>query len=124
MLELVADKRAEIAALCERYGVRRLDLFGSATTGAFHPAASDLDFIVDFMDYGPGVARRFIGFGDALEALFGRRVDFVFDSKLTNPYFKASVDASREKIYEAGYGGAAPRCPGIAFPGDSRQMRT
>lgn len=31
----------EIASLCKRFGVRKLDLFGSATTGRFDPAHSD-----------------------------------------------------------------------------------
>lgn len=107
MIADVVQHLDQVAVLCERYGVRRLEVFGSGATGSFDPATSDLDFIVDFMDYGPGVAGRFISYGDALEALFDRRVDFVFDSKMTNPYFKASVDASREMIYEAGDGGAA-----------------
>jgi len=34
--------------LCRRYGVRKLELFGSATDGAFDPRTSDLDFLVDF----------------------------------------------------------------------------
>jgi len=100
MIALVTDKRAEVAALCERYGVRQLDLFGSATTGAFDPATSDLDFIMDFIDYGPGVASRFIGFGDALEALFGRRVDVITEPTRRNPYFWAAVNESRQVIYE------------------------
>ena len=32
--------------LCTRYGVDRLDVFGSAAKELFDPASSDLDFIV------------------------------------------------------------------------------
>ena len=40
--------RQEIAALCRRFGVRRLELFGSGTSRDFDPQSSDLDFLVDF----------------------------------------------------------------------------
>ncbi len=100
VIPLVTDNQAEIAALCERYGVSKLDLFGSAATGAFDPATSDLDFVVAFAGYGPGVSSRFIDFADALEALFGRSVDLVFDTKMKNPYFRASVNESRQAVFD------------------------
>jgi uncharacterized protein len=40
----------QITELCQRYQVKRLEIFGSAATGAFKPEASDLDFVVDFGD--------------------------------------------------------------------------
>lgn len=40
MHPLVAAKRAEIEALCRRYKVSRLELFGSATGPAFDPTAA------------------------------------------------------------------------------------
>ena len=33
MIGIVEDKRAEVAVLCEKYGVKRFDLFGSAAGG-------------------------------------------------------------------------------------------
>lgn len=39
---------AEIPDLCRRYGVARLELFGSAAGDAFDPQRSDLDFLVEF----------------------------------------------------------------------------
>lgn len=49
MLPLIAERRSDIAALCRRFGVRRLVVFGSAARGAdFDPARSDLDFLVEF----------------------------------------------------------------------------
>jgi uncharacterized protein len=35
-------------ALCRRFHVRRLDVFGSAARGDFDPEHSDVDFIVEF----------------------------------------------------------------------------
>ena len=81
--------------------MRRLDLFGSATTGAFDPATSDLDFVATFADTdGPGYADRFLDFADALEALFGRPVDLVIDRSIRNPRFRQAVDATRQPVYE------------------------
>jgi uncharacterized protein len=99
----IEDKREQIEELCRRYGVRRLDLFGSAVAaGRFRPEASDLDFLVTFEspdanDY----ARRFFGFLHALEDLFERRIDLVVDSAITNPYFRESVDETRMLLYAA-----------------------
>ena len=48
MIAAVDQHREEISALCRRYGVRRLELFGSAATEVFDPPRSDLDFLVEF----------------------------------------------------------------------------
>ncbi len=49
MHHLIDQRRAEIAATCRRYDVRRLEVFGSAARGAdFDPTASDADFLVAF----------------------------------------------------------------------------
>jgi predicted nucleotidyltransferase len=36
-----------------------------------------------------------------LEALFGRKVDLVELSAVRNPYLKASIEGSREPVFEA-----------------------
>ncbi len=47
MIPLIERHHAEIEALCRRFGVRRLEVFGSAATGDFRDATSDLDFLVE-----------------------------------------------------------------------------
>ena len=100
--EIIERQARELAALCRRFRVKRLEVFGSAVTGAFRPESSDLDFIVDFGNepLGPW-AGRFLDFADALESLFGRHVDLIMPSSIRNPYFRQAVDASRRLIYEA-----------------------
>ncbi len=49
MIEAVAQHRHEIAAICRKYGVRKLELFGSAANGTFDPAISDVDFFTNSM---------------------------------------------------------------------------
>lgn len=101
MIDVVADHLAEIAALCRQYGVRRLDLFGSAATGAFDPDTSDLDFVATFADtHVPGYLGRFLGFADALEALFGRPVDLLTENMIGGPYFRQAVEAARQPVYD------------------------
>jgi uncharacterized protein with HEPN domain len=47
MNPLAEERINEVQALCRRFGVHRLDVFGSAATGSFDPATSDIDSIVD-----------------------------------------------------------------------------
>jgi uncharacterized protein len=106
MIALVANKRDDIAALCKQYGVRKLDLFGSAVTGGFNPDTSDLDFVADLGGYERGVAKRYFAFCDALATLFGRSVDVITVRQIQNPYFRAEVNATSEPIYDASCGEA------------------
>lgn len=96
----ISEHLDEIRALCERYGIRRLDLFGSALDRRFDEQTSDLDFLVDFADRSPGYADRYLAVADGLEALFGRHVDLVTERSIRSPSFRRSVDASRKTIYD------------------------
>jgi predicted nucleotidyltransferase len=98
---LVEQNLEAIRALCREHGVRRLDLFGSAATGAFDETTSDLDFVATFSDTElPGYADRYLGFADALEALFNRPVDVVTEASIRSPWFRQAVEASRQLIYD------------------------
>lgn len=93
--------KGTIAALCRRFGVRRLSVFGSAATEAFDPERSDVDFLVEF---DPDTADRFdsyFGLKEELERLVARPVDLVMAKSLDNPYFAASVERSRRDLYAA-----------------------
>ncbi len=54
MQALLASQLPSIAALCERFGVAQLELFGSATGPDFKPEASDFDFLVELDRQAPG----------------------------------------------------------------------
>jgi predicted nucleotidyltransferase len=103
VIALVERRRAELADLCRRYRVKRLDLFGSAARGTFRHDASDLDFIVAFEGAGEhGYATRYYEFAESLEALFGRHVDLLTERMIGSPYFRQEVQQTRETIYEQG----------------------
>ena len=90
-----------IRDLGRRYGVARLELFGSAAGDAFDPQRSDLDFLVEFDADPSRLFDRYFGLKESLEALYGRRVDLVTASSLRNRYFIEAVNQSRRLVYAA-----------------------
>ncbi len=96
----LAAQRIAIAGLCQTHGVAALDVFGSAADGRFDPERSDYDFIARFAPReGDSLARRYVAFSEALEALLGRHVDVMTDHPIANPYLRAAVAASRREFY-------------------------
>ncbi len=102
MLPLIEQHHDEIQELCRKYGVKRLELFGSAARGDFDPQTSDLDFFYEFQSTGwKGLADRFFGLLEDLEKLFGRKVDLVSLKDAKNPYFLESAKRHRINLYAA-----------------------
>ena len=101
-MNLVARDNADLTALCRRFGVRRLELFGSVATGQDDPTESDVDFLVDFETVPDGTyADAYWGLLESLEALLQRPVDLVVATAITNPYFRKSVDETKALVYAA-----------------------
>jgi hypothetical protein len=100
MQSVMETKRAELADLCHRFHVRTLDVFGSAVREDFEPSSSDLDFLVEFDPISPAqYADAYFALKEEFEALFGRPVDLVTSVSVANPYFRASLAASSERVY-------------------------
>jgi predicted nucleotidyltransferase len=104
MISLIEEQKDAVAELCRRFRVQRLFLFGSATSERFCEASSDLDFLVEMEDRQPtgAYADRYLGLAEALEKLFGRRVDLVTAQAIRNPFLRRQVEESRELLYEHG----------------------
>ena len=101
-MNLVARHNAELTALSRRFGVRRLELFGSVATRQDDPTESDVDFLVDFETVPDGTyADAYWGLLESLEALLQRPVDLVVATAITNPYFRKSVDETKALVYAA-----------------------
>ncbi len=67
---------SDLAALCRRWAVAELCLFGSALRGELRPD-SDIDLMVTFVPTARWRVRDLFRMQDELEALFGRAVDLV-----------------------------------------------
>jgi hypothetical protein len=103
MISSIERKQGEVAALCQRYNVRRLELFGSAATDDFDSARSDLDFLVEFQpgqDLGPWL-RHYFDLRDELARLFDRPVDLVMAEAVTDPRFRTELERTRVVLYAA-----------------------
>lgn len=79
----------KIIALCKKYKVAKLWVFGSILTPRFNDN-SDIDFLVDFdennidlLDY----ADNYFNFIHEIESLMGRKVDMVVNKSIKNRFF-------------------------------------
>lgn len=102
MMGIIEDLRDQVEYLCREHRVQRLEVFGSAADGTFNPESSDLDFLVQFLPLSPAEHYEgYFGLWEALEALFGRKVDLVEPQAMRNPYFIRRVNESRRTVYAA-----------------------
>ena len=100
LIELNIDK---IIALCKKYKVAKLWVFGSILTPRFNEE-SDVDFSVNFdadkiNREGLDWADIFFDFMHELEELFGRRIDLVCDDAVKNKVFRKELDSTKQLIY-------------------------
>ena len=93
----------KIAALCRKYKVAKLWVFGSILTPRFNDN-SDIDLLVIFdktkialLD----MADVFFDFIYELEDLFGRKVDLTDYTAIKNQYFKEEVDEKKQLLWTA-----------------------
>jgi predicted nucleotidyltransferase len=103
MHQSIERSRADIASICRRYGVHRLDVFGSAARSTdFDPNASDADFLVEFdASDSQTPLKQFFGLSESLHQLLGRSVDLIERGAIVNPYVLADVERARELVYAA-----------------------
>ena len=102
MNRLIEDNRDALNGLCQRYCVRRLELFGSATDRRFDPETSDLDFLVEYLPLAPADhAKSYFGLLEALQDLFQRPIDLVEVKAVRNPFLLESINLSRTVLYAA-----------------------
>lgn len=99
---VIESKRQELEALCKKYRVKRLYVFGSAVYGDFDPDKSDLDFLVEFLPLRPAAhGDAFLELITELEDLFGRHVDLVERKSIRNRYFRREVESTKATVYAA-----------------------
>lgn len=100
LIEMNIDK---IIALCKKYKVARLWVFGSILTPRFNDD-SDIDFLVDFdekhielLDY----ADNFFNFIHEIETVVGRKVDMIVNKSVKNRFFRTEIDETRRLLWSA-----------------------
>ena len=87
-----------VAAICTRYRIRELAVFGSAARGDMRPD-SDVDILVEF-EPGAHPGLGFFQLEEELTELFGRRVDLGRKS-LLKPLVRPSVLRDAVVLYAA-----------------------
>lgn len=98
----LASYKDELSKLCATYGVKHLELFGSATRNDFDLKESDLDFLVEFTDSHPlGAFDRYFGLKEDLEQLFQHPIDLVEVKAIKNPYFRQAIERDKVSVYES-----------------------
>jgi len=102
MIDQIREAQPQLAELCRRHNVRRLELFGSGLGPRFDPRTSDLDFLVEFGPFAAGgYAEHYFALLEGLKGLFGRPVDLVVARAVSNPHLLESINRSRELLYAA-----------------------
>lgn len=93
-------RQQRIAEICRRFGVQRLQMFGSAARGD-ETAGSDVDLLVEFA---PGRAPdgfALVDLQDALSQVFdGRPVDLSFPSVLDNPFRRRAITPELRPLFQ------------------------
>ena len=89
-----------LEALCRRWKIRELSLFGSGARGDVRPD-SDVDLLVEYEPDADWSLLDTARLRTELAELFGRPVDLVRERNITNPYRLASIRRDRRPLYAA-----------------------
>lgn len=90
-----------VKPLCERYEIERMYLFGSSVSNGL-AMANDIDFLISFKQL--PVERytdNYFELHEALERLFGKKVDLITENSLSNPFFIEQIETTRQLVYAA-----------------------
>lgn len=100
-MAIVDEKAEQIGALCHKYSVKELYVFGSALREDFG-SHSDIDLAVIFSRSGvAGSFDQYFDFKTELEQLLRRPVDLVCAAGVRNSIFRQELDETKRLIYAA-----------------------
>lgn len=98
-MNIVTLNIQKIIALCQRYKVNRLFVFGSILTSRFR-SDSDVDMLVDFKELPlEDYADNYLSLKSDLSLLLGREVDLLEDKGIRNPVLRNNIDRTKLLIY-------------------------
>lgn len=102
MNQIIQKQLEALKKLCKDYRVKSLYVFGSVLTPHFRED-SDIDFLIDFEsdvsieEY----TDNYFSLQRKLSELFKRKIDLVTHRSLSNPFFIADVERSKQLLYGA-----------------------
>jgi len=98
-MNIIEKNIDKLINLCKKYKVTKLYVFGSVITGKF-TKESDIDLLVTFDDIDiHNYADNYFDLKFSLEDLFKRKIDLLEEKAIKNPFFKKSINNSKELIY-------------------------
>ncbi len=98
-MQIIEQNIDQIVALCKKYKVAKLWVFGSILTPRFNED-SDIDFSVIFhYDKIQDLFVTFFDFIEEMEILLGRKVDLIDETAIKNLYFRKELDKTKYQIY-------------------------
>jgi hypothetical protein len=89
-----------IREFCLKWKVKEFSLFGSVLRDDFRPD-SDVDVLVLLADDAPWDLFDWVDMIEQLKAIFGRQVDLVEKTAITNPFRRHHILRNRKVIYAA-----------------------
>lgn len=102
MNSLLQSNREAIQRLCRRYGVARLEVFGSALRGDDFRPKSDVDLLVEFAPMSPYErVDAYFGMLDELRQLFNREIDLVMADAVKNRFMARDIERTKRLFYAA-----------------------
>lgn len=96
MPSLLLPQQDRLAALCRRWKIRELSMFGSVAR-----VDSDIDLLVEYEPDADWSLLDTARLRRELSELFDRPVDLVRERNITNPYRLASIRRNRRELYAA-----------------------
>ncbi len=96
------DLELNIIPLCKKYGVRRMDIFGSFARGNA-TKESDIDLLVEF-EGTKHIFDRYMDLMMELEEKTHRKIDIITYQAIQNPIFKKVIEEERKILYEGNTG--------------------
>lgn len=102
MVAVLENHLEAIEALCRRYRVVRLFVFGSALRDDFREGKSDVDLLVEFGPMDPfALVDTYFGLLNELRGLLGTKVDLIMTDAIKNRYVVAEVERTKQVLYAA-----------------------